>query len=167
MKVSVFNRRGELVGPIDCEPVVRDEAVWRAQLTPAQYAVTRHKGTERPFCGGLVDNHRSGVYACVCCGLPLFTSETKFESGSGWPSFFRPLADGNLLLDVDRSHGMVRTEVTCVRCEAHLGHVFDDGPRPTGLRFCINGEALAFVDADRLADLADPVADSGSSRGTT
>jgi len=160
MKVKVFNRFGELVGPVDSAPVEKTEAEWRAQLTPEQFSIARDKGTERPFCGRLLDHKLDGVYACVCCGLPLFAANAKFDSGSGWPSFFQPLAKENLHLETDRSFGMVRTEATCVRCDAHLGHVFDDGPRPTGLRFCINGEVLAFVGTADLANLADPAADS-------
>ena len=120
--------------------------------------MARGKGTEPAFCGLLLDNKREGVYACVCCALPLFSSDSKFHSGTGWPSFFRPVAAENITTQEDLGYGMRRTEILCARCAAHLGHVFDDGPRPTGLRFCVNSESLVFVDRKDLATLADPAA---------
>lgn len=132
----------------DRPKVVKSEAEWRAELTPAQYHVAREKGTEPAFSGPYWNEHRSGLYRCVCCGEPLFRSETKFDSGTGWPSFSAPVDRSALEEEVDRSHGMVRTEVLCTRCAAHLGHVFSDGPEPTGLRYCMNGTALDFVPDD-------------------
>jgi methionine-R-sulfoxide reductase len=160
MKVKVFNRLGQLVGPVDQVPVVKTDAEWQAQLTPRQFAIARGKGTERAFCGTLLDNKREGVYACVCCGLPLFASDSKFNSGTGWPSFFQPVAAENVTTEEDASYGMRRLEILCARCGAHLGHVFEDGPRPTGLRFCVNSESLRFTDRADLAALADPAAPS-------
>ena len=128
------------------------------RLTPAERAVLLQAGTERPFCGVFLDNKRTGTYVCRLCGLPLYRSAAKFESGTGWPSFFQPIADENVATETDASHGMVRVEVNCVRCDGHLGHVFSDGPRPTGQRHCVNSESLVFVDGEDLADLADPAA---------
>jgi len=124
------------------EKVVKTEEEWKACLTPEQYRVMRLKGTEPPFTGRYVDEKTPGVYRCAGCGAELFESEAKFDSGSGWPSFFRPAAEGVLEYRRDTSHGMIRTEVLCARCGAHLGHVFDDGPRPTGKRYCINSVCL-------------------------
>lgn len=158
MKVKVFGRDGRLTGPVDSKKVVKTDDEWRAQLSPEQYLIARGKGTERAFCGTLLDNKRDGVYRCVCCGLPLFASDSKFNSGTGWPSFFQPVAEENLTTEQDRAYGMVRTEILCARCDAHLGHVFDDGPAPTRLRFCVNSESLVFTDQKDLATLADPAA---------
>ncbi len=159
VNVHVFNRRGELVGPIATPQWDLTDDQWRARLTPEQFSILRSSSTERPFCGTLLDNHQNGVYTCAGCGLPLFSSDSKFHSGTGWPSFFQPIAEGNVVEVRDDGHGMVRTEINCARCGGHLGHVFDDGPRPTGLRFCVNSASLNFTPSDQLASLADPIAE--------
>jgi peptide-methionine (R)-S-oxide reductase len=129
--------------------VHKSDAEWRAQLTPEQYRITREHGTERAFTGPHWDEKAPGLYACVCCGSPLFRSETKFDSGTGWPSYFEPISPEAVAEHEDRSWFMRRTEIRCATCDAHLGHVFKDGPRPTGLRYCMNGHALTFTpDAD-------------------
>jgi len=155
--VRVITPEGKLSDPVVIPKVVKSDEEWQKILTPEQYRITRGKGTEAAFCGGLLKNKEAGIYFCLDCGLPLFRSDAKFESGTGWPSFFQPVAPENIRERPDFSHGMARTETLCARCDAHLGHLFDDGPRPTGLRFCMNSESLKFKKNEDLKSAGEQI----------
>lgn len=145
VRVAQFDANGNRTGVVEMDKVVKTDAEWRKQLNSEQYDVTRKEGTEPAGTGKYAYNHADGLYHCIDCDTVLFDSKTKFESGTGWPSFYQPIAKENVVEQTDRSFGEVRTKVSCVRCDAHLGHVFDDGPRPTGLRYCMNSASLNFV----------------------
>jgi peptide methionine sulfoxide reductase msrA/msrB len=160
--VRLIDESGQLTKPVLSKKVVHTDAEWKALLTPEQFRIMRTQGTEPAFCGGLLKNKDDGVYFCAACKLPLFASNAKFESGTGWPSFFQPVGETNILERPDFSHGMVRTEILCPRCESHLGHLFADGPRPTGLRYCLNSESLTFAATADLKTYGEKIAQTNT-----
>jgi len=153
--LRVLATNGRFVGPVPLPRVELTDEEWKDRLDPEAYRILRNAGTEAAFCGTLLDNKLEGVYSCAGCALPLFSSDSKFVSGTGWPSFFQPVAAANIDLKQDTSYGMVRTEILCARCDGHLGHVFNDGPQPTGMRFCVNSESLNFTENSELSQLGE------------
>lgn len=145
IQIVQFSDAGKRLGVVTVQTIIKTDAEWKQQLSPDSYEITRRAGTERPFSGKYEYSSEEGIYHCICCGTAAFNSDTKFESGTGWPSFWQPIAKENVRETSDVSFGMMRTAVSCPRCDAHLGHVFDDGPNPTGLRYCMNSVALDFV----------------------